>query len=61
MPGNQYFNSSRARSYLSRLPLFTRALIVVIAALWLATLQSAFDLKQWGSLIPDEINIFTSE
>jgi len=59
MPGNQYFNSSRARSYLSRLPLFTRALIVVIAALWLATLQSAFDLKQWGSLIPDEINIFT--
>ncbi len=61
MPAIQGFSTLRARSYLLRLPLFTRALVVVIAACWLANLLPMWDLRQWGALIPDEINLFTCQ
>jgi glycosylphosphatidylinositol transamidase len=48
------------RSYIFRLPLFTRCIILVIVLLWLLSLQSAWDVQQWGSLIPDEIGLATS-
>lgn len=54
------FNPSRVRSYLVRLPLFTRLVLIVIIALWLLYLQTIWDIVQWGSLIPDEIGIGTS-
>ncbi|KAJ5898775.1 Gaa1-like protein [Penicillium taxi] len=53
------FNPSRVRSYLMRLPLFTRLVVLVIFAFWLAELQSAWNVVQWGALIPDEINFGT--
>ncbi|KAI1340667.1 hypothetical protein F5Y15DRAFT_379540 [Xylariaceae sp. FL0016] len=59
MPNVQSFSTLRARSYVVRLPLFTRAIIVIIVASWLASLQSMWNLKTWGALIPNEIGITT--
>lgn len=54
------FNPSRARSYVLRLPLFTRLVLVVILALWLLELQTIWSVVQWGSLAPDDIGIGSS-
>ncbi|KAI2634559.1 rhomboid family protein [Xylaria nigripes] len=59
MPTIQSLNAQRARSYLIRLPLFTRAMLVIMIAFGLAGLQSTWDLRQWGALIPDELGIAT--
>ncbi|OTA99945.1 hypothetical protein M426DRAFT_324683 [Hypoxylon sp. CI-4A] len=59
MPTVQGFSTLRARSYVFRLPLFTRAMIGVMVAFWLAGLQSVWDTRQWGALIPDEFGITT--
>ncbi|KAI1758807.1 Gaa1-like protein [Hypoxylon sp. FL1150] len=59
MPMLQGFNTLRARSYSFRLPLFTRAMVVVMIAFWLAGLQSVWDIRQWGALIPDELTLTT--
>lgn len=61
IPTIQGFSTVRARSYLLRLPLFTRALIVLVAAVWIAGFMPFWDLRQWGALIPDEINPFTCQ
>lgn len=61
MPTIQGFNTLRARSYILRLPLFTRAMIIVMVAFWLASLQSVWDVRQWGSLIPNELTLSTSQ
>ncbi|KAK3376016.1 GPI transamidase-like protein [Lasiosphaeria ovina] len=53
------FNTSRVRSYVFRLPLFTRAVIIVIVAFWVIGVQSLWDVRTWGALIPDEIGITT--
>lgn len=60
MPSVQSFNTLRARSYVSRLPLFTRAIIVLILAVWVAGFQSVLDVQQWGALIPDQVSIFAA-
>ncbi|KAH7129316.1 rhomboid protein 2 [Dactylonectria estremocensis] len=57
MPSVQSFNALRARSYVSRLPLFTRVIVLVILAFWVAGFQSVLDLQKWGALIPDQISI----
>lgn len=36
-------------------------MIVLMVAFWLAGLQSAWDVRQWGALIPDELGITTSQ
>ncbi|KAI0106334.1 hypothetical protein F4776DRAFT_440649 [Hypoxylon sp. NC0597] len=59
MPTIQGFSTLRARSYVFRLPLFTRAMILVMTAFWLAGLQSAWDVRQWGALIPNELGLTT--
>ncbi|KAH8701695.1 Gaa1-like protein [Talaromyces proteolyticus] len=51
------FNPARLRSYLLRLPLFTRAVLLVIIAFWLLELQSVWSVVTWGALIPDEMSI----
>ncbi|RAH74780.1 GPI-anchor transamidase subunit GAA1 [Aspergillus aculeatinus CBS 121060] len=53
------FNPSRVRSYILRLPLFTRLVLLAIIVFWLLELQTVWSVKQWGSLIPEEINIGT--
>lgn len=59
MPSIQGFNAFRARSYVLRLPLFTRVIVVVIFAVWVLGLQKMWDLQQWGALIPSQITFAT--
>jgi glycosylphosphatidylinositol transamidase len=60
-PSLPQFSAARLRSYVLRLPLFTRAIILVIIVLWIAGMQTAWDIRQWGALIPKEIGIATSK
>ncbi|THZ88298.1 hypothetical protein D6C84_00973 [Aureobasidium pullulans] len=50
------FDARRVRSYLFRLPLCTRALLVVIVAFWIASLRLSW-FQQWAALIPAEMNL----
>lgn len=52
-------NLGRTRSYLLRLPLFTRLIITLIVSLWVVSLQSVWDVRTWGSLIPKETGVAT--
>ncbi|KAL8840236.1 MAG: hypothetical protein Q9170_001443 [Blastenia crenularia] len=49
----------RLRSYVFRLPLFTRIVLVLIALFWILELQKVWNVVQWGALIPKEINLAT--
>lgn len=51
------FNIAPLRTYLIRLPLFTRAVLLFIIAFWILELQSVWDVVKWGALIPDEMSI----
>lgn len=53
------FNPSRVRTYVLRLPLFTRLVLLAIIVFWLLELQTVWGVVQWGSLIPDEIGLGT--
>ena len=55
------FNPSRIRSYLVRLPLFTRLVLLVILAFFILELQTLWSVVNWGALIPDEIGLGTSK
>jgi hypothetical protein len=57
-PSTTTFNSWRLRSYLLRLPLFTRIVLVVIILAEIIGFQSVWDIRQWGALIPDQLSIF---
>lgn len=61
MPGGvpSSWSVARSRSYLLRIPLFTRGAILAIALFWMATLQPAWDVREWGSLIPDKLDLTT--
>lgn len=59
MPSITTFNTSRARSYVFRLPLFTRLVMLAILVFWVVGLQSVWDVRQWGALIPKEMGLGT--
>ena len=50
-------NPSRLRSYLLRLPLFTRIVLLACIGFWLLELQTVWSVTQWGALIPKEIGL----
>lgn len=52
-------NPTRLRSYVLRLPLFTRLTILIILVLYIISLQSAWSVVAWGALKPSVIGIFT--
>ncbi|KAH8819566.1 hypothetical protein F5884DRAFT_718010 [Xylogone sp. PMI_703] len=58
-PSLPQFSATRFRSYVFRLPLFTRAIGLIIVLFWLASIQSVWDIEQWGALIPKEIGFST--
>jgi hypothetical protein len=58
-PTTLSFNTHRARSYVVRLPLFTRAVLATIILFWILGLQTWWDVRQWGALIPSEISFAT--
>ncbi|KAL3955902.1 hypothetical protein ACCO45_008748 [Purpureocillium lilacinum] len=60
MPAIQGFSALRARSYVLRLPLFTRAIAVIILFFWLLSLPSIWDVSSWGALIPDKVSFVSA-
>lgn len=54
-------NPQRVLSYLVRLPLFTRAVDIIIVAFWVLGLQGFWDVKAWGGLVPDKLSFTTGE
>ncbi|KAM0797257.1 rhomboid protein 2 [Usnea florida] len=53
------FNASRLRTYLLRIPLFTRIVLILITLFWILEFQSKWDVAQWGALVPLEVNLST--
>ncbi|KAM3083183.1 putative rhomboid protease [Clarireedia jacksonii] len=53
------FGATRLRSYILRLPLFTRCIIGVMVLLWIVSIQKVWDVQQWGALYPNEIGLST--
>ncbi|PGH32698.1 rhomboid protein 2 [[Emmonsia] crescens] len=51
------FNPGRLRSYILRLPLFTRVVLLLIVVFWVMGIQTIWDVVQWGALIPSEIGL----
>ncbi|KAI9861474.1 MAG: putative rhomboid protease [Vezdaea acicularis] len=51
------FNPARLRTYVFRLPLFTRCAVLIIIFLWVLSLQLLWDERQTLSLVPDEIGL----
>lgn len=60
LPYIPLFDPRRLRSYLLRLPLFTRIAFFFVVVFWLLGFQSIWNIVQWGALIPKEINLGTS-
>ncbi len=60
-PSLPSFNPARFRSYLFRLPLFTRIVISLIFLFWISQLQSTWNIFQWGALIPREVGFSSSK
>jgi len=54
------FSAQRARSYLLRLPIFTRVVVLIIALVWLVGVQTVWDERDWGALVPDKIGLTSS-
>lgn len=54
------FNSARLRSFVFRIPLFTRLVLLLILLFWILELQTAWDIAQWGALVPLQVNLTTS-
>lgn len=54
------FNPARLRSYVFRIPLFTRIILLLILLFWILELQTAWDIAQWGALVPLQVNLSTS-
>jgi GPI-anchor transamidase subunit GAA1 len=52
-------NPTRLRTYVLRLPLFTRLTILLILLAYILSLQSTFSITTWGSLKPSVIGIFS--
>lgn len=59
MPIVRGFSTVRARSYVFRLPLFTRLVVAVIFLFWIIALPGLWDVRGWGALVPDKVS-FTS-
>lgn len=60
LPYIPLFDPRRLRSYLLRLPLFTRIVFFFVVGFWLLGFQSIWNIVQWGALIPKEVNLGTS-
>nr|OQO21804.1 hypothetical protein B0A51_10715 [Rachicladosporium sp. CCFEE 5018] len=56
--GIQLPDARRIRSFFIRLPLATRILLLVLTAVWIATLFTP-KLEPWGALIPQDIGLAT--
>lgn len=58
-PTLPHFNPARLRSYVFRIPLFTRLVLFLILLFWILEFQTAWDIAKWGALVPLEVNLGT--
>ena len=54
-----WLNNLRARSYATRVPLFTRGVLAGIVVFWVVGVQSVWDVRAWGALVPDRVGTAT--
>ena len=56
-----WLTTLRARSHATttRLPLFTRAVLAAIAVFWIVGVQSVWDVRVWGALVPEKVGLAT--
>ena len=54
------FNPARLRSYVYRIPFFTSITLLHITLFRILELQTAWDIAQWGALVPLQVNLSTS-
>ncbi|CZT53241.1 related to GPI-anchor transamidase GAA1 [Rhynchosporium secalis] len=59
-PSLPQFSTVRFRSYIFRLPLCTRGIILIIGLFWVAGMQSVWDVQKWGALTPKEVGLSSS-
>ncbi|KAK3305541.1 Gaa1-like protein [Chaetomium strumarium] len=59
MPNVRMLGLPRAGSYINRLPLFTRGILAAIVLFEALCLQSWWDVRAWGALVPEEIGFAT--
>jgi hypothetical protein len=59
MPSFPQFNPTRIRSYVFRLPLFTRGLVLVILGLYIATIPFPW-LREFAQLEPAKMDLTQS-
>ncbi|OAA54793.1 GPI transamidase component [Niveomyces insectorum RCEF 264] len=58
--GTSSFNAARStRSYLARLPVFTRCIAALVVLVYVLCLQSIWDVRAWGALVPEKLSIAT--
>lgn len=57
MPNVTGFSTARVRSYVLRLPLFTRAVLAAIVLFWTVGVQRWWDVRAWGALVPEEMGL----
>lgn len=62
-PTLQSFSAGRAKSYVYKLPLFTRLVVFILVATWAAgvVLGARWDIQAWGALVPDEVGLTSCE
>jgi hypothetical protein len=62
-PALQSFSAGRAKSYVYKLPLFTRLVLLILVATWAAglVLGAKWDIQAWGALVPDEVGLSSRE
>lgn len=55
-------SASRARSYVFRLPLFTRVVVGALVGVWVVqVVVPGWDLQAWGALVPAEVGLSSSK
>ena len=59
-PSLASFSPARIRSYILRLPLLTRVILILIVVVWVLELQRVWDVAKWCALIPAEIGFQSS-
>lgn len=56
---NALVNPRAIRSYILRLPLFTRGVILIVLIFWVLEFQTVWSVIEWGSLKPSRVGLFT--
>ena len=54
------YSPARLRSWLLRLPLFTRIVFLLIVAVWALELNASWNIAGWGALVPSKVGLQSS-